>query len=333
MRIKALSALILICCVSPFASGETTFRVMSYNIFQLAVTNWDQQQRAYRLESAIRKLEPIPDVIVFNEVFSEVADQTLEHLRDLYPYQTPNVGQSCHKGWDQITGNCSSLPLVSRGGVVILSQHPIEYRHAHIYKNTLVNSWDFFANKGFAYIQVQKEGERFHVFGTHLQATHDDIADSEHRIRMQQLAEMQAIISDYNISQDEAVIIAGDMNVEWKQHAQVQEMLQQLNAKVNVSNEQAYTYSAKENWLTKLFYLRFGGDATFEDTLDYVLLSQSHRLAKQYPPQQTLTLKAESPWYWPLIQGQWPLPEGQFDHNGFYSELSDHFPVVVDFIF
>ncbi len=316
------------------ALGQTylPLNVMTYNIFQLPAPDWDQDQRAYRLDTAIRNMKQAPDVIVFNEVFSDSSESAIENLRDLYPYQTQNVGQKCFVGWDKITGDCSISPFISKGGVVVVSKYPIEYQHAHIYKSSMRGTWDFMANKGFAYIRIRKEGELFHIFGTHLQATHDDVSDDEHNVRMNQLKEMKAILDGYKIPKTEAVIFAGDMNVEWKLKSQVQDMLGILDAKIQF-NPSIHSYSSTKNWLTKLYYRRFGGDASFDDTLDYVLISQSHRQPTESAVQRVVQLRSNNEWFWHTMEGTWQMPNGNMEHNGFYNELSDHYPVQAQFQF
>lgn len=333
LRATPIFVLTLMLFISQQGHAGVSLQVMAYNIFQLAATEWDQQARAYRLETQLRTLHPQPDVLVLNEVFSKSAEQLLNNVRDLYPYQTPNVGESCFKGWDAITGNCSNFPLISRGGVVILSKHPIEYQHAHIYQASLKGTWDHLANKGFAYIRINKGGLIFHIIGTHLQATHDDIADKEHQVRIQQLQEMAQILNQYAIDRQQPVIYAGDMNIPWEDKTQLDDMLTTLNAKLVYDKHNIPSFSAQHNWLTKLFYRRFGGNMNNEESLDYILLSTNHRQATLHAPQKTLILRTPFPWFWSKMAGHWPLEDGPYRHSGFYNELSDHYPVWVDFVF
>ncbi|MCF2909839.1 hypothetical protein L1285_16055 [Pseudoalteromonas sp. DL2-H2.2] len=43
--------------------------------------------------------------------------------------------------------------------------------------------------------------------------------------------------------------------------------------------------------------------------------------------------KAEQNWYWSYLRGNWNLSSGRNYHNGYYNELSDHYPVQVNFEF
>ncbi|WP_163833756.1 sphingomyelin phosphodiesterase [Spartinivicinus ruber] len=176
---------------SSITNAGNSLRVMTFNIMQLGYQDWDQTNRLQRTPNAIRKLTNLPDVIVFNEAFTDDAYSTItSHLADLYPYSTPVVGQSCSGyGWNSLNGNCSSGVVVIRGGVFIMSRYPITEKHAYIYYASHSATWDYKANKGAALVKINKNGTIFNVVGTHLQADEDDAPDA-HTYRMNQLKEM-----------------------------------------------------------------------------------------------------------------------------------------------
>lgn len=315
-------------------SMADSLNVMAYNIMQLNVQDWDQANRAQRLPAALMSLNDKPDVILVSEVFNNDADQALAALAAHYPYQTPNVGQDCSaSGWDALTGSCSNSPFVIRGGVVILSKYPIISQKAHVFNNSLRGSWDYMANKGFAYIEIEKNSQRYHLIGTHLQATHDDNTEEEHQVRMGQLGEIQAFITAQNISANEPVIIGGDMNVEWSKQHEVADMLETARAKLNFQTPVVGSFSAKDNWFTKAnaYYFKYSLD--YNDTLDYVLWHRDHKQPSNTPNMAVLYPKASSHWYWRYLKGRWNLSDGNYYHDGYYNELSDHYPVQVNFEF
>lgn len=210
--------------------------VMAYNIMQLSVQDWDQANRAQRLPAAITSLPTTPDVLLISEAFNGEAEQALAALATSYPYQTPNVGQDCSgKGWDSFAGPCSNSPFVIRGGVVIVSKYPIVRQEAQVFSHSLKGSWDYYANKGFAYVEIVKNGEPFHLIATHLQATHDDDTQAEHQVRLGQLGEIKQFIDAKQIPSSEAVIVGGDMNVEWSKPTEVSDMLTMLDARCSTS--------------------------------------------------------------------------------------------------
>ncbi|WP_440053501.1 sphingomyelin phosphodiesterase [Pseudoalteromonas sp. T1lg65] len=311
-----------------------SLKVMAYNIMQLNVQDWDQANRAERLPSALMSLSDSPDIILVSEVFSSDGEQALAALSDMYPYQTPNVGQNCSgSGWDGLTGNCSNSPIVIRGGVVIISKYPIIKQKAHVFNNSLSGSWDYLANKGFAYVEIEKDGQRYHLVGTHLQATHDGDTQQEHRVRIAQLSEIRAFIESENIPSNEPVIIGGDMNVEWSKQHEVADMLATLHAGLNFQTPVIGSFPAKYNWFTKANAYYFDYSLEYNDTLDYVFWHQDHKQPSNTPNMTVRYPKAQSNWYWSYLKGNWNLSSGRYYHNGYYNELSDHYPVQVNFEF
>ncbi|WP_105168874.1 sphingomyelin phosphodiesterase [Pseudoalteromonas sp. T1lg23B] len=332
MKIKyALTCALMLLSTQSLAES---LKVMAYNIMQLNVQDWDQANRAERLPAVLTAMSDSPDVILVSEVFSSDAEQALARLANLYPYQTPNVGQDCSgSGWDSLTGNCSNSPFVIRGGVVILSKYPIITQKAHVFNHSLSGSWDYLANKGFAYVAIAKDGQRYHLVGTHLQATHDGDTEQEHRVRMAQLDEIQTFIKAENIPADEAVIIGGDMNVEWSKQQEVADMLETARAELHFQTPLVGSYSAKHNWFTKANAYYFDYSLDYNDTLDYVFWHRDHKQPTNTPSMKVRYPKANKNWYWSYLRGNWNLSDGRYYHDGYYNELSDHYPVQVNLEF
>ncbi|WP_125720900.1 sphingomyelin phosphodiesterase [Pseudoalteromonas rubra] len=331
---KAKHALLCALMLMSTHSMADSLKVMAYNIMQLNVQDWDQENRAQRLPAVLASMSDRPDVILISEAFNSDAEQALDALLAIYPYQTPNVGQDCSgSGWDGLTGNCSNSPFVIRGGVVILSQYPIITQKAHVFKNSLSGSWDYLSNKGFAYVEIEKDNQRYHLIGTHLQATHDGDTAQEHRVRMGQLSEIQSFISAENIPASEPVIIGGDMNVEWSKQDEVADMLATSRAVLNFETPQIGSFPAKYNWFTKANAYYFDYSLDYNDTLDYVFWHRDHKQPSNTPSMKVRYPKAEQNWYWSYLRGNWNLSSGRYYHNGYYNELSDHYPVQVNFEF
>ncbi|TMP80567.1 phospholipase [Pseudoalteromonas phenolica] len=327
---------VLLCALallSPHSNADS-LKVMAYNIMQLNVQDWDQANRAEHLSTTILNLSNSPDVILISEAFNTESEQALAKLSHLYPYQTPNVGQDCSGyGWESLTGDCSNNPFVIRGGVVILSKHPIVTQKAHVFNNSLTDSWDNFANKGFAYVVIKKNGAKYHLIGTHLQATHDDNTEEEHAVRMGQLGEIQNFIELENIPASEPVIIGGDMNVEWSNQAEVADMLDAVRGGLLFKTPVIGSFPAKHNWFTKANAYYFDYSLEYNDTLDYVFWHQDHKQPVNSPEMSVRYPKAENDFYWSYLRGNWNFPSGSYYHNGYYNELSDHYPVQVNFKF
>jgi len=337
VRILPFIALLLLPLAA--AAARPDFTVMSYNTMQLPVQDWDQANRRERLPAAIRALPSLPDVIVFEEIFTDAAYSKLASLKDVYPYRTPNVGQVCSGGgWTSISGDCSNAFTVIRGGVVVLSRWPIVEQHALVYRNSRPGTWDYQSNKGAAYVRVRKQGYDYHVAGTHMQASDTEITGSsgddraDHAVRMAQLGEMRNWLDGFRIPAADPVMITGDLNVEYSKGDDVIAMLDASNTDLEYpANDGYFSFSAKTNWLTRAnaYYSDF--DLDYDDTLDYVLWRNDHLQPVEPAVQKVVKLKAGDNWYWYYLRGWWNLSTGPYYHNGYYSDLSDHYPVVATF--
>ena len=324
--------LVFLTTVSSAWAQRPDLSVMAYNIMQLPVQDWDQTQRLAHLDDAIRAMPETPDVIAFSEVFTDDAYNTLQSLSDIYPYLTPVVGLNCNGGgWDSISGNCSNSPFVIRGGVVIASKWPITAQHQHVFVASLQGSWDYQSNKGAAYVSISKAGYNYHIVGTHLQATHDEAADQEHSIRMAQLDEITDWVDDFSIPASEPVIVAGDMNVDFSLSAQVTDMLSHSQSVLNFPNAQGFGSYPEDNWMSRSYNYYFDYDMCYDDTLDYVLTRSDHLQPVNNAEMSVIALKSPTSWYWSYLRGWWPLCGGWYWHDGYTTDLSDHYPVLTTY--
>ena len=110
-----------------------------------------------------------------------------------------------------------------RGGVAILSRHPIAEAHGYVFRAAQEGTWDYQSNKGAVLAKIMMKGhgsKKKHpvwVMGTHLQA--DEGGKDGNSVRQQQAKELTAWIDDgiknglFNIRKEEPIVIAGDLNV------------------------------------------------------------------------------------------------------------------------
>ncbi len=307
--------------------------VMAYNIMQLPVQDWDQTARANALPDALRTLNSLPDIIAYQEVFTDHAYNKITDMSE-YLYHTPVLGKVCSDGgWDSISGPCSNSPLVVRGGVMISSQHLIEEQHALVFSNYVQSSWDAQSNKGAVYVKINIQGYHYHIVSTHLQATHDETDDTEHVVRMQQLSEIKTWLNSFNIPQNEPIILAGDMNVPFSQSSQVTEMLSTSQASLNFPNSGPDGSYPENNWMSRAYNYNGGYDMCYNDTLDYVFHRTDHLQPVSSPVMEVVALKSPNSWYWWYLRGWWKLCGGWSWHNGYTSDISDHYPVVARYNF
>jgi phospholipase C len=212
-----------------------------------------------------------------------------------YEHSTPNVGKPGLTGVD--------------GGVFILSKHPILYYEGETFNKTCVGT-DCLSDKGVMYAKIQIKNEKYHIFGTHLQAH-----DGNHNIRVQQLRIIRKFIDKFNIPKNEMIIIGGDTNIEKYNEKEYNDQLNILNAKSPRYLGLRYTIDGRINRLANTQ----GGDKV--EFLDYVLYDKNHKLPNEEKSFiNALTYKSDLPWK-------------EFFWEPDYWDLSDHFPVYAQFEF
>ncbi|BDD07771.1 sphingomyelinase C 2 [Fulvitalea axinellae] len=274
--------------------------VLSHNLFLLPVDGyWNNYERVERMAEA-DYLKGY-DVVVFQEVIHNgPVDRLLEKLKKEYPYQTPVMGRG-KSGWDATLGAYSSVTFED-GGVVILSKWPIEVKKQYVYKEAV--EYDYMANKGFAYAQVNKKGERYHIIGTHMQATHTGGWEKYAPVRAAQLKEMRSFMD--GLPKDEMVLMAGDFNV-IRESAEYPAMLDILGAGDPQFVGKEHSFDVIENQIIAKRY-----DGTTPEYLDYVLYSKNHKV----PP------------FWQNLCFDPVMPKQVHAMGTSFFEYSDHYPVA-----
>ncbi|OLY65470.1 sphingomyelin phosphodiesterase [Leptospira santarosai serovar Grippotyphosa] len=289
-----------------FESATVEIKILSHNVFLLPIGlpgwgNWGQNERAERIASSnyIRN----QDVIVFDEAFDTNARKILlDGVRSEYPYQTDVIGRT-QEDWDATLGNYRS-DAFTNGGVVVVSKWPIEEKIQHIFKEKGCGA-DFFSNKGFAYVRINKNGRKFHIIGTHVQAQDSMCANLGKVSRMNQFNEIKSFIDSAKIPNNEMVLIAGDLNV-IRDSSEYYDMLSKLNVNKPKYSGVPFTWDTKTNEITAFYY-----EKEQPVYLDYVLVSKSHF---QPPVWQNLA-------YDPISAKTWTVAGYTSD------EFSDHYPV------
>ncbi|WP_154643443.1 sphingomyelin phosphodiesterase [Leptospira interrogans] len=287
-------------------SKNVEIKVLSHNVFMLPTNlprwgNWGHDERAKRISKS--DYVKNQDVIVFEEAFDTSARKILlDNLREEYPYQTDVVGRT-KKNWDASLGNFRSYSLVN-GGVVILSKWPIEEKIQYIFNDSGCGT-DWFANKGFVYVKINKEGKKFHVIGTHAQSQDQNCSNLGIPNRANQFDDIRNFIYSKNIPKDETVLIVGDLNV-IKESNEYYDMISRLNVNEPRYVGVPFTWDAKTNEIAAYYY-----ENEEPVYLDYIFVSKSHA---QPPVWQNLA-------YDPVSKQTWTV-------SGYTSdEFSDHYPI------
>lgn len=296
---------------APQASAADTpsLRVLTYNTFLFSKTlypNWGQDHRA----------EEIPrtaffqgnDVVVLQEAFDNAAsDALLQNASAQYPYRTPVVGRS-KSGWDATSGAYSAT-TPEDGGVTVLSKWPIVRKEQHVYKDACGSDW--WSNKGFAYAQLNVNGARVHVVGTHAQSTDPGCGAGEAaRMRSLQFRQIDAFLDAKNIPASEQVLVAGDFNVDSHSSEYASMLADGGLAGSDARTGHPYSFDTQDNSIAAERY----PDDPRED-LDYVL----HRAGHAKPSGWTNDVVKEH-------SAPWTVSSWGTDYT--YTNLSDHYPVV-----
>lgn len=174
------------------AMGEANqFNVLSYNIW--ATTIFGSKKVGTRLDEMPAIMAGY-DALVLTEVFDDIATASLlKKLRVEYPYQSSEIFKA---------------GKIMKSGTRILSRWPFVLEDN--FKYNPCEGIQCAATRGVIHARINKQGNPYHVFATHTQSSDDDV---NRNARLAQLDEMGEYIRGLNIPADEAVIMAGDFNV------------------------------------------------------------------------------------------------------------------------
>jgi len=293
--------------------------IVSYNIYgrPFFITHDGQAERSCHIPRALLNAQPETDVIVINEGFMDGCVPDELTLRDLFkyygfPYSTRTVGGS------------SSAPLTFvNGGVFIVSRWPIETENSVVFKHYTTWEADRLSRKGVAYAKIKKEGQDYHVFGTHLQA--QESAEND-RIRILQAGEFKTFAESMNLSPTDRVIYAGDLNAEWIHNpTHVTDIVKALDAVLVPKSLDSHPYTedgAINNVVEK---------NTNQFWLDYVMYPKKYQHPIN-PTMKSLVLVADKAFkmcFSAPLQPNFVFPNSGFCAKTLTSKhLSDHFPVI-----
>jgi phospholipase C len=263
-------------------------KILTWNIQMLPGIVSKCYNREARCKGIIHDLENTDyDIIVFQEVFSQQAYHLLyEGLKNEYPYQS---GMSLKNHF-----------LFAPNGVLIISRLPFKIVDYTFFNNC--KGADFFSCKGALLIEAEKNGKRFQLVATHLQA---DNKDKDRRIRRQEYAEIyDRLLKPYacdNVPQ----FIAGDMNtpsIDTLGYHSMIRIYQCMDG--NLSGDIKYTYDGKNNPLV------IHADRSLQHQLDYILI-RNNCCPMDFEKRQIIK-----------FQYQW---------NSSFRDLSDHYALEGEF--
>ncbi len=235
-----------------------TLDVLSYNVFLRGPSllfRDDHDRRSRGIPAALAGY----DVVVLQEAFSDAhRNRIVDALANAYPYHTRIVGRDRFFKQD--------------GGVILLSRWPIEVEDQRVFDACAQS--DCWAKKGVVYARIRKGERRYHLFGAHLQAEYGNSDRTKIRsIRARQLETVRALIDSLAIPQDEAVLIAGDFNIDLLRgdpNGEFGAMLATLDATLpspHPGPDPAASYDGPNNTVAS---------SSTSERLDYIFYSRGH---------------------------------------------------------
>lgn len=292
-------------------------RMMVYNVWLMPsiLSSFNDKlspsatHRARAIPSCLAPLDV--DVVVFCEAFCSTSRELLvAGMKEQgFLYETKVVG----------AGASMSSKKVIDGGCFVMSKYPIENFQEMTF-GSVASGDDRMADKGVVYCQIRvKNTESVHLFATHLQAWDTPLAVAT---RTNQLKLLREYIDAMQIPETDAVLVAGDLNVNKCGSDGKQEytaMLESLSAAEPklVAHSSVFSFDPLTNELA------VDGPSSSGETerLDYVLVVENHR-APHVSSTEVIQLKATS---------EWQVPRGTREEK--LVDLSDHYPVVGEFHF
>jgi endonuclease/exonuclease/phosphatase family metal-dependent hydrolase len=262
--------------------SDAEVRILVWNLFlrppvaDLFEGLWTEPvPRGRLIAEALNALaEPGPDLLVFCEAFHDEARAALLAglSRERWPHRTEVLR----------TG------AIFNAGVLVASRRPfLAAPYGERYARQRLP--DSGVGKGFVHVQLAAGRGRLHLIATHVQA------GREPEVRATQFDQIRACVQRA-VPRDgrNAVLIAGDLNVDLYDAAEHAGMLSRLQAAHPAPAGHPYSYDAEENDLA-----RRGRETGLQRTLvDYVLCSTSEGHVQPAPDArvETVVLRRETPW-------------------------------------
>ncbi|WP_061227210.1 sphingomyelin phosphodiesterase-like hemolysin SphH [Leptospira interrogans] len=289
-------------------SSEVDIKILSYNLFMyhkglFNSGNWGQEKRARLLVDS--KYVKDQDVLVLEGVFDTKSKNILmSGLRSQYPNQIDVIGRATY-GWNQTLGDFRAFPLDNdyNGGVIVLSKWPIEEKIQYIFENHGCGN-DYYYNKGFVYVKINKHGRKYHIIGTDVQNT--SCSDLGQNARKHQFVEIKNFINLKQVPKNETIFLAGSFNVN-KGSTEYQDILMILGVDEPHYAGISFTWDPKKNAIASYT----SGTNQVSSYLEYIFVVGTH-----FKPQvwQNLAYDPITPTTWNVV-----------GYTGY--EFSDRYPV------
>lgn len=220
-----------------------SLKLLSWNIYMLppVIKVTGKRKRARAIGEKLVNSDY--DILVLQEAFHAGARRMIKHrLKDKYPYEN---GPAFRKFFS----------LKTSSGIWMLSKYPIKelgkirFRQKAGFDNKM-------ARKGALMIEMDKDGQKFHIVGTHLNA------GGSLDIRASQVRQIKNELIDVYHTPGTPLIVAGDFNISKFDPNGLDSMLTILEMEdYELDGDQKYTFD---------FTLNDLGDGKSKGVIDYV---------------------------------------------------------------
>lgn len=233
--------------------AQQSLKVMNWNIFMIPpiVYKSCQCDRAELIGEQVAEWNP--DVIVFNEAFQSKPRKIIwKALKERYPYASKQTKGGLFK---------------VNSGVWILSKYPIKKQRNIIFRAK--SGSDGMSKKGAVMAELEVNGRRIQVFGTHVQSGGENVA-----VREKQFKQMMDELITPNYADSIPQFISGDLNTDFFKQEDLNSMLGIFDAETPCFEGEPYSIEGEKNDLNWKFF------GSKEQILDYVLVlkHKQHRI-------------------------------------------------------
>ncbi|MCO5249754.1 MAG: sphingomyelin phosphodiesterase [Chitinophagales bacterium] len=266
-------------------SNEDSLKILSWNIYMLPplVKFTGKRKRATAIGKELAKTDY--DVLVLEEAFNPGARKKLrKELKHVFPYEKgPTFVQP--------------FSLKTSDGIWILSKYPVKRVGATRFERSSGID-NRMARKGALMVEINKDGQKFQVIGTHLNS------GGTLQLRTGQLKQIKEELVDRYHQDNVPVIIAGDFNIDKYEDGGLDSMLTALNVDdYELEGKIKHTYDHTKNDLEP---------GKTKGVIDYIyLISRGYKMRN---------VKRQIP----IIERSWS--KGR-------KSLSDHNPVELSLFF
>ena len=226
---------------------QKNLKILSWNIYmlpRLVAAHSGKKERAQAIGEIFRDSDY--DILFFQEAFHPMArKKILNQLKKKFPYQAGPA-------------NRKAFSLKTNSGLWVFSRYPILKSKAIVYRTRY--GIDALSRKGALLVEIDVNGQRIQVAGTHLQNC------GPVWLRKAQCVEFYERLLKPSVRDGVPQIICGDFNIDrYSVHENYHSMLQALDAEDSNPDAAEYSYDRLHNDL----HVEKGQR---RDLIDYVLV-------------------------------------------------------------